>query len=55
MDSLLQLQLPWYLLRSKLVVQDVEGFVFYETMFESYRIDSKLIRVSQHFFWHLSL
>jgi len=42
MEKVLQMKLPWYLLRPKLVVQDENGFILYETLFEGYRIDSML-------------
>ena len=45
MEEVLQIKLPWYLLRPKLVVQDNQGYILYDTLFEGYRIDSTLPQV----------
>lgn len=45
MEEVLQMKLPWYLLRPKLVVQDGQGYILYDTLFEGYRIDSTLPQV----------
>ena len=46
MEEVLQMKLPWYLLRPKLVVQDGQGYILFETLFEGYRIDSTLPQVT---------
>lgn len=46
MESVLQMKLPWYLLRPKLVVQDNKGCILYNTLFEGYKIDSTLPQLS---------
>ena len=45
MEEVLQMKLPWYLLRPKLVVQDNQGYILYDTLFEGYRNDSTLPQV----------
>ena len=52
MEEVLQMKLPWYLLRPKLVVQDSEGYILYNTLFEGYKIDSSMPQVFYTFLPH---
>jgi len=45
MEDVLQMKLPWYLLRPKLVVQDSDGYILYHTLFEGYKVDSSIPQV----------
>ena len=44
MKDVLQLDLPWLTLRSKLVQEDDQG-ILYNTMFEGYDLDNSKLRM----------
>lgn len=44
MSSVLQMNLPWVTIRSKLVQEDSEG-ILYETMFKGYTLNNSRIQI----------
>jgi hypothetical protein len=49
MSDVLQLDLPWLILRAKLVQEDEKG-VLYKTMFDDYILDNSKFQMVRQFF-----
>ncbi len=49
MSKALQVDLPWFILRSKLVQEDAKG-ILYRTMFDDYILDNSKFQMVLNFF-----
>jgi hypothetical protein len=54
MSTALQVDLPWFILRSKLVQEDAKG-ILYRTMFDDYILDNSKFQMVLNFFFILQL